>query len=113
MSGLNADFEEKQGHTCMYLTGEIGLSEEYKFRQTVQEALNKNPAHLVINLKGIALLSSYGIAAIVNVWKQIHSKGGKLSIICPNNHIYDCLAIAGTDKIIDIYKSEEELFGKV
>jgi len=93
----------------MYLAGEIGLSEEYKFRQVVAETLSKNPSKLVISLKNIALLSSYGIAALVNVWKQTKQKGGSLTLICPNNHIYDCLTIAGTNKIMDIFRTEEEL----
>lgn len=90
------------------LSGEIGLTEEYKFRQEMNEALKEKPAKLVVDLSKITLLSSYGITALVNLWKHQQIHHGRICIICPSNHVYDSLMIAGTEKIIPVFLEESQ-----
>ncbi len=108
MAGLLIEKNSNNGILSLRLTGEVGLSEEYKFRQEVNEVLKGQPPKLIVDLQQVSLLSSYGIAAIVNLWKQQHTAGGRICVVVPQNHIFDCLAIAGTNKIIPVFHTESE-----
>lgn len=108
MSELLVETKIKDKVLLLKLSGEIGLAEEYKFRGALQKAVDQESTDLIIDLSKVTLLSSYGIAAIVSVWKQQSGKSRKTCIICPLNHIYDCLTIAGTDKIIPLLGTEKE-----
>ena len=110
MTGLKIHTEKKNDVLFVRLEGEIGLSEEYKFRQEINESLKENSPKLVVDLRNISLLSSYGISALVNLWKHQGSAGGSVCVICPVNHVYDSLIIAGTDKLIPIFQEEEQVF---
>lgn len=108
MSNLIIEKEKRDNILFIRFSGEIGLSEEYKFRQEVTEFLKENPNKLIIDLRDITLLSSYGIAGLVNLWKKQKENNRSICILCPPNHVYDSLTIAGTDKIIPIYNEEEK-----
>lgn len=108
MAELQIEKTTANGICTVRLLGEVGLSEEYKFRQQVNEVLKDQPAKLVVDLQQVTLLSSYGIAAIVNLWKLQHNAGGRICVVVPQNHIFDCLAIAGTNKIIPVFHTENE-----
>lgn len=98
-----------QGDTLLLrFKGEIGLTQEYKFRREALEAIDTAPNKVIVNILEITLLSSYGIAALVRLWKKQSERDGKICIICPQNHIYDCLSVAGTNKIIPIFTSEQQ-----
>lgn len=108
MSELQIDKSLADGILTVRLSGEVGLSEEYRFRQQVNDVLKDHPPKLIVDLQQVTLLSSYGIAAVVNLWKQQHAAGGRICVVVPQNHIFDCLSIAGTNKIIPVFHTESE-----
>ncbi len=108
MTGLQIEKSIADGILTVRLSGEVGLSEEYRFRQQINEVLKDQSPKLIVDLQQVTLLSSYGIAALVNLWKQQHAAGGRICVVVPPNHIFDCLSIAGTNKIIPVFHSESE-----
>jgi anti-anti-sigma factor len=108
MAELQIEALQKDDALVVRLSGEVGLSEEYTFRQQVSQAIQKQSVKVVVNLEGVTLLSSYGIAAVVNLWKQLQDREGRFCLVCPQNHVFDCLAIAGANRIIPIFQNEEQ-----
>jgi anti-anti-sigma factor len=108
MSLLQIESVKKNDILYLRFEGEIGLSEEHKFRQHVEEALKNNHPFLVIDLRKITLLSSYGIAAVMGLWKRQNASGGRACIVCNKNHVFDCLSVVGVDRLVSIFENEEE-----
>ncbi len=109
MESIEIKTDKIDGILFIRLIGEIGLSEEYTFRNEVSVLIEKEPPKLAVDLSEISLLSSYGISAIIGLWKRQNKSNNKMAIICPQNHVYDSLVIAGTDKIIPLFKTENQL----
>jgi anti-sigma B factor antagonist len=61
---------------------------------------------IVVDLSAVNFLSSAGIRVLLMGGKIAASKGGKLTIVCPDNNVAKVLNIAGISKFIPVFQSE-------
>jgi len=61
---------------------------------------------IVVDLSAVHFLSSGGIRVLLMGAKIAASKGGKLTIVCPDNNVAKVLNIAGVGNLIPVFRSE-------
>ena len=61
---------------------------------------------VMVDLTAVTLLSSYGVRLLLVATKITVDKGGKLVILCPENHIVRVLRIARFDVLAPIFENE-------
>src|SRR6516162_1495096 len=61
---------------------------------------------IVVDLSAVNFLSSAGIRVLLMGAKIATSKGGKLTIVCPDNNVANVLNITGISNLIPVFQSE-------
>ena len=61
---------------------------------------------IVVDLSAVNFLSSCGIRVLLMGAKIATSKGGKLTIFCPDNNVAKILNIGGISNLIPVFQSE-------
>jgi anti-sigma B factor antagonist len=62
---------------------------------------------VIADLSAVSFLSSYGIRVLLVAAKILDRKGGRLVIVCPDNHVAKALHTAGIDSLIPLLRTEE------
>jgi len=70
-------------------------------------ATQKNP-QVIIDLSQLSYMGSAMVALIVRVWKAAQAKGGKISVVCPNEGVREVLKLASLDRVWPIVNTQEE-----
>ncbi len=70
-------------------------------------ATQKNP-QVIIDLSQLSYMGSAMVALIVRVWKAAQAKGGKISVVCPNEAVREVLKLASLDRVWPIVNTTEE-----
>ena len=63
---------------------------------------------LMVDLTAVTLLSSYGMRLLLVGARICADKGGKLVIVCPENHVAKVLRISRFDALAPVFASEDE-----
>jgi anti-anti-sigma factor len=63
---------------------------------------------IMVDLSDVTLLSSYGMRLLLIGARICADKGGKLVIVCPENHVAKVLRIARFDALAPIFGSDAE-----
>ncbi|MCG6156670.1 STAS domain-containing protein [Rubinisphaera margarita] len=70
-------------------------------------ATQKNP-QVIIDLSQLSYMGSAMVALIVRVWKAAQARGGKISVVCPNDGVREVLKLASLDRVWPIVNTTEE-----
>jgi anti-sigma B factor antagonist len=62
---------------------------------------------IVVDLSAVNFLSSYGIRLLLMGAKIAAGKGGKLTIVCPDNNVGKVLKTAGISDLVPLFQSED------
>lgn len=62
---------------------------------------------IVVDLSAVNFLSSGGLRVLLLGAKIATSKGGKLTIVCPDNAVANVLNVAGISNLIPVFQSED------
>jgi anti-anti-sigma factor len=68
---------------------------------------------IVVDLSAVDFLSSGGIRVLLLGAKIAASKGGKLTIVCPDNNVAKVLNVAGISNVIPVFESEDAALAAV
>ena len=80
--------------------GENALSDQ------VASLLKDGKLRIVINLRGITQMDSFGLGQLFNVWSMAESKGGKISFMRPPNRVTQHLNMLKLNEIFQISGDE-------
>jgi anti-sigma B factor antagonist/stage II sporulation protein AA (anti-sigma F factor antagonist) len=85
------------------------LKEAIELRKIVDEELVYNHKNLILDLSQCEFIDSTFLGAILVEHKKVIKKGGKLSIVEPENLWGNLIAISRTLEKLNIYKTREEV----
>lgn len=62
---------------------------------------------IVVDLSTVEFLSSYGLRVLLMGAKISKGKGGKLTIVCPDNNVAKVLRTSGTSDLIPVFRTQD------
>ena len=90
------------------LRGRLDANSSPTVEKQLQAFLDQGGDRLVLDLSGLAYISSVGLRIFIAVAKNIQKVNGKLALAGLNDHIYEVFKIAHFTSIFSIYSSREE-----
>ena len=90
------------------LAGSLDWSSAPCVRQAVIDVTEEQPAHVVVNLKGVDILDSSGLAALVLGLKRARENQGNLCLCGLQSPVRMIFELTRFDKVFEIFVSEED-----
>lgn len=107
MQGAKCNIEYDEGILVIKIAGDIDHHSAKPLREEIDTDLYLYRAKTVImDLGGVDFMDSSGLGLILGRYTKINDLGGRLIIANPDDSVSKILALAGTDKLITIKKTE-------
>lgn len=110
---MTVTFSDVDSFKMVNICGPISEEESYEFRKKAMRTIDDGCKDLVINLQGVAHLTSYTIGLFVSLWKRIATNGGTFGIIVDNRHLREKLYLVHLNTIIRFFESEEQFLDEL
>jgi anti-sigma B factor antagonist len=89
------------------LSGRFDSYTAPQVRQWVEEAADREPAQLVLNLSGVHFVDSTALATLVQGMKRCRQLNGDLRLCCLQQPVRMIFELTRLDKAFEIFASEE------
>lgn len=96
----------KEGIIILDLAGRID-ADSADLIETVTQCLRQGCLDILLNLESVDFIDYLGISAIVLAYKEVVNHKGRMKLTNVPAHLKSIFSIAGLDKVIDIYPTEE------
>jgi anti-anti-sigma factor len=112
---MDIGVREKHGFRIIDVIGKIDrLKDSIVLKSYVTTTITDDGVkHLAMNLAQVTYMDSGALNVLITSHNHLHSVGGKLILIEPNEYVMDVLNIVGFDKLITIFSSEKEFLKNV
>lgn len=77
-------------------------------RERINDLLDRGGVKLLLDLRDVTYLDSFGVGVIAAKYLSIRRKGGDLKVLCPSPRSRRVLNTAGLMRIFESFDSEEE-----
>jgi len=101
------------GWHLISLGGQFVVRNLAPVRSELDSAENSDSHRVALDLSDCTHLDSSAITLIVNYFKRLTSKNGKMVVYGINKDIKEIFSIVGLDRIIPVYSSKEDFQQKV
>ncbi len=82
----------------------ISFNEAGFFREFIEDILNQENTHIIIDLSELAVIGSAGIGVLFSLAKKIKARDGNFKIIGVSHDVEILLKLAKIDQIIEIHQ---------
>jgi len=89
------------------VTGRVDTTNYNEFEKSVNELLNKQTKHLILDCSELNYISSSGLRVFLTIQKFMMSTGGKFSLFAMQPGIKEIFDISGFSSIFSIYPDLE------
>lgn len=103
---MEVAFEQKDGKVVARVSGRIDATTAKEFDNKLSKLLSEKA--LLVDLAGVDYLSSAGMRVILSAAKKIEGSGGKIAFCSIQDDVLEILKVAGFDRVLKLYKSENE-----
>src|SRR4051812_796575 len=100
--GVLMKIEKGSGWLRIQLSGEIDLAWFESHGAAVSEALQDNPALVMVDLEHVRFMDSTGLSLLVQAYRQCQAASGEVCVIHPQPFVARTLGIAGLDQIVTV-----------
>ncbi|MEB3245191.1 MAG: STAS domain-containing protein [Vampirovibrionales bacterium] len=77
-------------------------------KHQVAELIHQGHSRIVLNLEKVAMLDSFGIAAIISMLKQCQAAGGNLALFGLNEGVNRLMELTRLDRVLEIWPTEAQ-----
>ena len=99
---MKISIAEGDKNITVKLTGDIYTEQGDELWQVFDGIVEKKPKVVIIDLAELKSITSSGIGKIVNLYKELNKKGGKVRIVGANDTIMQIFKIVRLDKLMEI-----------
>ena len=98
------------GHVSVVdISGKITIGEgDVVLRDKVNELLDGDNKHILLNLEKVSYMDSAGIGELVACYKRAKEKDGTVKLLNPSGKVYDLLQLTKLEEVFETYKNEGE-----
>ncbi|HWQ75777.1 MAG TPA: anti-sigma F factor antagonist [Syntrophomonas sp.] len=107
---MKIEFKQIRSTLVVKLTGEFDMLIAEKLRQEIDSRLDsKQVSNLIINLEKVTFIDSSGLGVIIGRYKKISLLQGHMYIVGASASVEKILMFSGINKLIPIYKNEQDI----
>ena len=99
------------GGWLMVLRGVVDLFTAPELKNALAEALASAPNRIVVDLRGVTVLDSSGLAAIVGAHRRLTQTGGTLDIVVGDRGTALKFKVTGLDQLMRIWSAPPPVWG--
>lgn len=88
--------------------GDVDLHVVGRLRDRLAEAIEENPAVLVLDLSGATFLDSTAIAVLLRAMKRLRARGGGFRVVVPRSQIRRIFEMTLLDRVFELDGSRQE-----
>ena len=104
---LEISHRQQDGCVVIDITDDhFGYPKTMVLKNHVTRLINTGHPFLVLNLGGVKMLDSFGIAAIISLLKYCKEAGGNLTLYGLNEQVERLMEITHMDRVLDIWQTE-------
>jgi anti-sigma B factor antagonist len=115
-SGLRLVCRQVGEHTVVVsVAGELDMATVPQLRAYLQDKTASHPAHLVLDLSGVAFLASSGVGLLMAAHAGQDGIRGELHLtgVAANRAVHHVLEVAGVSARFDIHDDEDDLLRRL
>jgi stage II sporulation protein AA (anti-sigma F factor antagonist) len=90
------------------LSGRFDAAAKQDVQHAIDEAMDTDASHLILNLAGVPFVDSAALGLLVVNHNKFKEKGGKLSLVNPQPEVRLILDMVAMPKLIPSFNSIEE-----
>lgn len=90
------------GRVLLALTGELDATAERPLTIAVMEALDREPTALILDLSGVTLMDSQGLATLLLIRRSCARHRVQLLIVEPSSPVQSVLEMTGMDDVLRV-----------
>lgn len=105
--GIRVVIEEKENLAIIRIEGRIDATSTPVLEGKIRPSLEK-ATRVLMDFSDVDYLSSAGMRLLLAASKKLKAKQGHLVFCCMDDDVMEIIKMAGFDKILSIYKTEEE-----
>ncbi len=107
-TGLVFSLEEEKKWNIIRLEGRLDATSAPVLEEKIESLLHEGKTQLVIDFARVDYLSSAGLRFLLAATKKHTARGGKLTIAHINEEVMEIIKMAGFERILHIFSSEEQ-----
>lgn len=95
------------------VTGELDVVLCAKLTPELNAALRSSARAIIIDLEGVSLMDSSGVALLINAFRRLDHTGRELAIACPTGPRRRALEMTGLDRHLPVHETREAALAAV
>lgn len=99
--------------TIAYASGELTATDAGDFAEALRDYASGAGARLAIDLSGMKMVDSSGLAALINLVNRARLSGGRVVLVAPSSFVAGIFNITRLDTWFDICKSIDDAKSKL
>ena len=105
---METDIRHENQITTVAVTGSVDALTAAELTETINKEIEDGHANLVVDLSGLAFMSSAGLRSLLGAVKETRSHGGDLRIVSTNPGIDKVLKMSGFHNIAKVFTSQPD-----
>ena len=106
---LHIDSTEQCGWTVLAMHGDLDVASAPQLRNRIIEAFAHSDAPLVLDLRPVAFIDSFGLGAIVGAHKRARVNARPLVLLTETGPVSELLTLTNLDQILDLRANLSDL----
>jgi len=106
--GLNVKINEVNQKTVLRIEGRLDAASAPVLENKLTELISSGKTQLVLDFAKVDYLSSAGMRLLLSTTKKLKSADGKLHFCSISEEVMEIIKMAGFERILSIYQTEQE-----
>ena len=112
MNEFDVERKDKEEISVVYLKGYLDAHTAPDFEKMLQDLVDENRIHIVVNLSELLYISSAGLGVFMGFIEDIRSKGGDIKLAEFTDKVFRVFDLLGFPVLYEIFKQESEAIEK-
>ncbi len=107
-NGLTFETEEQDGKLIFRLNGRLDATTSANLEAKLNEQIEAGHKHILLDFGSIDYLSSAGMRLLLSATKRLNGTEGKLALCSIGDDVMEIIKVAGFERILSIFATEQE-----
>lgn len=108
MGGFAVERKDHEDISILNLSGFLDLHTVPKFEEAIQNLVDENRFHILVNLKELDYISSAGLGVFMGFIEEIREKEGDIKLSNLSPRVYKVFDLLGFPALFQIFDEEEQ-----
>lgn len=104
---MNLTFQDHAAHTIATISGRLDSTTSTQAQEALLEKINQSNGSLILDLSGLAYLSSAGLRALLAAVKKTSAANRRTAVVVQQPQIREILQISGFNSLVPDYETLE------